>query len=91
MSTQSWFGLLSLSLGSSLLGFFLQIRAQKELDASVASILFLLESPMSFIFAYFLLNERLSLLQSVGAALILLACLGASLKKKSVKKVIISI
>jgi len=87
MPEKAWMGLLSLSLGSSLLGFFLQVRAQKELNPSVAALLFLLESPMSFVFAYFLLGERLSPTQFLGAILILLACLGSTLRitqKKSV-------
>lgn len=87
MAYKPWVGLLSLSLGSSLLGFFLQIRAQKELTPSVASVLFLLESPMSFIFAFFLLGESLSSLQILGALLILFACLGTSLGQKAGEKV----
>lgn len=80
MPNLAWVGLLSMSLGSSLLGFFLQVKAQKEISPSVASILFLLESPLSFLFAFFLLGERLSLLQGLGAAAIIIACVGASLQ-----------
>ncbi len=76
-----WIGLLSLAFGSTLLGFYLQIRAQKQISASLASLLFLLESPMSFFFAYFLLHERLNFLQFFGALLIIFACVGASLKQ----------
>ncbi len=82
LDQRGWTGLLALAFGSTLLGFFLQVRAQKLISAPVASILFLLESPFSFVFAYFLLQERLNALQFFGAFLILVACLGASLKQK---------
>lgn len=77
----AWIGLASLTFGSSLIAFFLQVRAQKVVSPSTASLLFLLESPMSCFFAFWLLNERLSLLQVFGAFLIILACVGISLPK----------
>jgi drug/metabolite transporter (DMT)-like permease len=69
-----WVGILSLTLGSSFLAFLLQIRAQKKLKASMASLLFLLESPFSFLFAFLLLGESMGPLQTLGAGLILLSC-----------------
>lgn len=68
-----WFGLFMMSFGSSLIAFWLQVRAQQKLNPMVASILFLLESPFSALFAYFLLNESLNLQQLAGAMAILLA------------------
>jgi drug/metabolite transporter (DMT)-like permease len=79
LDNRAWLGLLSLVFGSTLLGFFLQVRAQKLLSPSLASLLFLLESPISFFFAFWLLHERLTLWPMVGASAILLACLGATL------------
>lgn len=68
-----WFGLFALALGSSLIAFWLQIRAQKKLNPTVASILFLLESPFSAFFAFWLLQESMNLQQFTGAGLIMLA------------------
>lgn len=69
----SLFGLLALSLGSSLVAFALQVKAQKILSPSFASLLFLLESPFATLFGLWLLGESLNGFQWTGAALILLA------------------
>lgn len=66
-------GLLILVFGSTLLAFTLQIRAQRVLAPSVASILFLLESPFAAIFALVFLHEKLGPSQWVGGSLILFA------------------
>lgn len=68
----AWTGLLSLSIGSSIIAFTIQIRAQKVLSAETASQLFLLESPVAFFFGYLFLNETLGPMQLAGAGLILL-------------------
>ncbi len=73
VTPKAWAGLLSLSLGSTLLAFFLQVRAQKILSSPTASMLFLLESPFSLLFSFWLLGERLSASQWTGSGLILLA------------------
>lgn len=67
----SIFGLISLTLGSTLLAFYLQVRAQKVLSASTCSLLLLLESPFACLFAILLLHESMSLSQGIGAFLIL--------------------
>ncbi len=72
-STQAWIGFLSLSLGSTLIAFALQVRAQKILSPSLASLLFLLESPFATFFAVLFLSESLQTHQWLGAGLILLA------------------
>ncbi len=69
-------GLLSLTFGSTFLAFYLQMRAQKNLSASIASVLFLLESPFAAIFGYFLLAERLNSIQWIGCSLIVIAAAG---------------
>jgi drug/metabolite transporter (DMT)-like permease len=73
-----WIGLIMLTLGSSLVAFYLQIVAQKNVKASVASLLFLLESPFSGLFAFLLLDERLSPVQLLGAVVIFISCYLAS-------------
>ncbi len=71
-------GTFSLIFGSTLLGFFLQVKAQKTLSSSLSSLLFLLESPFALLFAVLLLNERITLLQALGGLLIFLAAFGAT-------------
>ncbi|MDX9731255.1 MAG: DMT family transporter [Bdellovibrionales bacterium] len=64
-------GFLSLVIGSTLIGFALQFRAQKILSPSAASLLFLLESPFAAIFALLLLGENMSFTQLLGGCVIL--------------------
>ncbi|MEQ1665613.1 MAG: DMT family transporter [Bdellovibrionales bacterium] len=73
----AWAGILSLAFGSTVIGFTLQVRAQKDISASLASVLFLLEAPMAFLFSYLFLHEMMSGLQWVGAILILASCIGS--------------
>lgn len=68
-----WIGIISLGAASSVIAFFLQVRSQKILSDSTASMLFLLESPFAALFGFLLLNERLSTFQLFGAILIMLA------------------
>lgn len=72
-SLKPWIGLISLGLCSSVIAFYLQIRSQKILSDTTASMLFLLESPVAALFGFLLLAERLSLSQTAGAGVILLA------------------
>lgn len=68
-----WIGILCLGVASSVVAFYLQIRSQRVLSDSTASMLFLLESPFAAIFGYLVLSERLSLFQTSGALMILVA------------------
>lgn len=68
----SWFGVLELAVGSSIIAFTIQIRAQKVLSSETASQFFLLESPFAFMFGYIFLKETLAPLQLAGAFIILL-------------------
>ncbi len=63
----------ALALLVSMVAFYLQVRAQKILSATTASMLCLLEAPFAFLFALFLLNEGLNFTQSIGAVIILLS------------------
>jgi drug/metabolite transporter (DMT)-like permease len=80
LSHLGWLGMLALILGSTLLAFFLQVRAQKILQPTVASIFFLLESPLGLAFGFLLLNETLKPLQFAGAALIFFSCVIVALR-----------
>jgi drug/metabolite transporter (DMT)-like permease len=74
-SLQSWIGLFSLAIGSTAVAFALQIRAQRILSSTTASLFFLLEAPFAAVFAYLILAERLSIHQAMGGAIILIASL----------------
>lgn len=76
INSRAFLGLFILAAACSVLGFFVQVRTQKILSDTTASMLFLLESPYAFFFAYVLMGDRLSLWQTSGALLILGAALG---------------
>lgn len=71
-SNLSTIGILHLAIGSSIIAFTIQIRAQKVLSSETASQFFLLESPFAFMFGYLFLNEILTPMQLLGAFIILL-------------------
>jgi drug/metabolite transporter (DMT)-like permease len=73
LSDLSMIGFLMLAIGSTLIAFALQVRAQKVISPSLASLLFLLESPFATLFAIYFLGESLRTGQWVGAGLILAA------------------
>lgn len=60
-----------LSIFVTLGAFYLQVRAQRVLSTTTASMLCLLEAPYSFLFASALLNEKLTPIQLLGAIIIL--------------------
>ncbi len=70
---RSIFSFISLSLGSTLFAFALQVRAQKILSPMVSSLLFLIESPMALMFSFMILDERLKGTQWLGAIIILVS------------------
>lgn len=74
----AWGGIASMVLGSTVIAFALQIRAQRVLSPSVASLLYLLESPFATLFAIAILNERLAASQWLGAGLILVSVAAAA-------------
>jgi drug/metabolite transporter (DMT)-like permease len=64
-------GLILLVLTVSILAFYLQVSAQKNLPTATASMLCLLEAPFSFLFATLLLKENISPIQGFGAFIII--------------------
>ncbi|MFZ4402865.1 MAG: DMT family transporter [Pseudobdellovibrionaceae bacterium] len=70
-------GLLILSIGCSLIAFYIQVRAQKVLHPTTASMLFLLESPFALLFGFYFLNESLNWTSAGGALLIFIAAVMA--------------
>lgn len=81
--TTAFVGLGVLVVGSTLIAFFLQVRAQAHLTPTVSSLLFLLESPFALIFAAYFLGETMGLTESIGALLIFCSAVGASLISKN--------
>lgn len=75
----AWAGILSLSLGATLVGFVIQLRVQKILPVMLVSVVYLLESPIAAIMAFFIFGERLTRLAQGGAVLIVIAALLAIL------------
>lgn len=68
-----FFGLFMIAAGGSTFAFYLQIRTQKVLSASEASMLFLLESPFAMISGAIFMQDQITLNKLSGAALILMA------------------
>ncbi len=72
-------GLIIISLGTTLLAFYFQLLAQKNISASDSSLLFILESPFAAFFSVYFLNEKLVFMQLVGCALVICAAVGVVL------------
>jgi drug/metabolite transporter (DMT)-like permease len=68
-------GILFLGVISSMIAFTIQIVAQKKIPAHIAGLIFLMESPFAAVFGYFYFHEVLSVMNIVGAAMIMLAVL----------------
>ncbi len=68
-----WLGVFSTVVGSTIIGFMIQIRAQKVLSETTAAQFFLLESPFALFFGFLILNERITWIQGAGALMILLS------------------
>lgn len=69
----AWYGLLSLSILSSILAFSFQVYAQKNIPSQVAGLLFLLESPFAALLAFWWLGEAIAPIALVGAGLVILS------------------
>lgn len=72
-------GILSVTVGSTLIAFALQIKAQRVLPAVTAGLFFLLESPFAMFFAVVLMEEKVHTTQGLGALLIFVSAIGATL------------
>ena len=83
LTSISIIGLIIVSLGTTLLAFYFQLRAQKNIAASDASLLFLLESPLAAIFSFYFLNEQLIFSQLIGCGLVIAASVGVVLSSSS--------
>ncbi len=75
----SWAWLLSLVVGVNLIAFSIQVRVQRIFSSTTISLIYLVESPLASVMAFFWIGERLAPLQWAGAALILAAAFVAIL------------
>jgi drug/metabolite transporter (DMT)-like permease len=70
LTPRATLGISSLAIASTIVAFWLQVKAQKALNASLSSLLFLLESPFAMFFGILILGETVTGLQSLGAMII---------------------
>lgn len=73
VSSTSLWGVGVLAIASTTLAFFLQVKNQKILSSSTASLIFLMESPFAAAYSFLIFGETLTLTQFVGSLFILLA------------------
>ena len=74
LQSATWTAFAVLTLGASMISFYLQVRAQKVLKPNTVSLFFILEAVFAAFFSWIFLSEHLSPLQILGAALILSTC-----------------
>jgi drug/metabolite transporter (DMT)-like permease len=86
LSVSTWLSIFYLGIVCMVIPAVLQVYAQRVVRPYVAALLFVLEPVFAAIFAFFLLGERLSVLDWSGAGLVVTALLLASLPK-TLKKV----
>ena len=67
------FGILFLGILSSMFAFTIQVVAQKKIKPHIAGLIFLLESPIAAFFGYLVFKESMSVINIVGACLILIS------------------
>lgn len=78
-SLQAWLSLLFLTFGSIMIGFMLQVRAQRVLSSTITGLICLLEGPFAAMFGYLLLGEEMTVTQAIGATVVLAASVIAGL------------
>ncbi|MDR1773984.1 MAG: DMT family transporter [Clostridioides sp.] len=82
---KGWFGLLYISLISTVLCYFLQTVCQKIVDSTRAAIILSLEAVFGTIFAIFILGEPLTLRLLIGSTIILFSVISAETKLSFLK------
>lgn len=87
LQPKAMLGLMSLTFGTTLLAFYLQMRAQRNVSSSVASLLFLLESPIAAVFSFYLIGEHLIDVQIMGCTIVILAAVGVTLTSRVKKSI----
>ena len=83
IESKALIGILSLTFGTTLLAFYFQMRAQRYVSSSTASLLFLLESPMAAVFSFYFIGEHLQGWQLVGCVIVVLSAIGVIFTARS--------
>ncbi|MDD3400682.1 MAG: DMT family transporter [Eubacteriales bacterium] len=78
----SWFPIVYAGVMSSAVAFTLEAVAQKNIDPTIASLLFCLESVFAALSGWLILNEMMSAKELIGCGLMFVAVLFAQLKLK---------
>lgn len=71
-NTQTIYGLIFMGVFSTGLGFYMQLEAQKKIKSHSASLIFLTESPIAAVLAFFILGEMMNSQAIIGASIVLL-------------------
>jgi drug/metabolite transporter (DMT)-like permease len=90
LSTSAWLVILYLGVMCMSVPTVLQVWAQRVVPSYLAALLFILEPVFASFFAYVLLDERLSSLDWLGAALVVVALLICTLPFKLVRKLLMT-
>lgn len=73
-NTDTIYGLIFMGVFSTALGFYMQLEAQKRIKSHMASLIFLTESPIAAVLAFFILGEVMSAQAIIGASVVLFCC-----------------
>jgi drug/metabolite transporter (DMT)-like permease len=84
----AWLPIVYCALLNSALGYTLQIMSQKFIPASIASLIFSMESVFALFFGWLILHETLSVKELIGCALVLLAIMISQKPPRRNKKVV---
>lgn len=71
-----------LAVGSTFIAYILQNRAMQHISATYASLAFCTEPVFTAVFSYLLLGERLGLMGLIGAGIVLVGVMAASVMKE---------
>jgi drug/metabolite transporter (DMT)-like permease len=77
-----WLILIALALGPTLMGYGLYNAALQHLESSITNLIVTIEPVFTAAVAYFMFGERLTMIQIIGAVLIMSAVLVLRLRKK---------
>jgi len=81
--------LLFCSLAATLLAFWAQTHLQRKVSATRAAVLFSVEPVFGFLFSYCLLGEVLTVVQAVGAFVMLAGIVASELGESFVKRAVL--
>jgi drug/metabolite transporter (DMT)-like permease len=83
----AWFPIIYCALLQSAVGYTLQIISQKYVPATLASLVFSMESVFALFFGWLVLNEILSRKELLGCALVLVAIMVSQSRSRKLKRI----